>query len=265
MLAPLFFSLASRSFQRQIAYRAAALAGFFTNFFFGMLRAALLAALYNARPEMAGISLAGAVTFTGLTQAMIGVQSLFSWYEVMNSVYSGAVAGDLLKPMGYFRFWLAQDAGRALAQFFLRGLPMMLFYAIFFRITVPQTFGQWMAFVLSLGLAWLLCFAWRFWINLAGFWTPNALGLVRLGFILLYFFSGFLMPLRFFPDWFVQLSAFTPFPYMVNTVVEIYLGVLQGPQLLQALAQQAFWAVVMIGICQLTLSAGVRRLVILGG
>ncbi len=73
------------------------------------------------------------------------------------------------------------------------------------------------------------------------------------------------MPLRFFPDWFVTLTRFTPFPAMVNTVVEIYLGVLSGPASLQALLEQALWMVILISLGQLALRAGVRRLVIQGG
>ena len=46
--------------------------------------------------------------------------------------------------------------------------------------------------------------------------------------------SGFFMPLRFMPDWFVRLCDLTPFPSMVNTIVEMYLGLLKGPALGQA-------------------------------
>lgn len=261
----MYFALTRLAFQRQLAYRSAALAGLATNFFFGMLRAAVLVALYGARREMAGISLPAAITFTGLTQAVIGFHSLFGWYEMMNSIYTGAVASDLLKPMGYFRYWLAQDLGRALAQLVLRGFPILAIYALLLDITVPQTAGQWLALVVSLFLSWLIGFAFRFWVNLAGFWTPDARAIGRLAFILVYFLSGFLVPLRFFPEWFVRLCALTPFPSMINTVTEIYLGVLQGPPLLLALLQQAVWAALLIAACQLTLRAGVRRLVIQGG
>ena len=117
----LFIELAKRSFQRQLSYRAATFAGLATNFFFGMLRVAVMVALYQTRGEVNGISLRGAITFTGLTQALIGFLSLFGWYDMMNSIYTGAVASDLLKPMGFFNFWLAQDLGRALAQLVLTG------------------------------------------------------------------------------------------------------------------------------------------------
>ena len=146
----LFFELVKISFQRQITYRAATLAGLTTNFFFGLLRASILIALYGNRREVAGISLEGVITYTGLTQAIIGFLSLFSWYEVMDSVYSGDIASDLLKPMNYYAFWLARDVGRAIVGLLTRGLTMMAAYAVFFGITIPHNAGQWLAVGLAL-------------------------------------------------------------------------------------------------------------------
>jgi ABC-2 type transport system permease protein len=261
----LFWELVKLSFQRQLTYRAATLAGLATNFFFGLLRASVMVALYGERHQVAGISLEGAITYTGLTQAVIAFLSMFSWYEVMNSVYSGDVASDLLKPMNYFSFWLAQDLGRAIASLLTRGLTVMIAYALFFDIVLPRSVGQWLALGVALGLGWLVSFAWRFLVNLASFWTPNAFGVVRLGLILSWFLSGFLMPLRFFPDWFVRLAHLTPFPHTVNTIVEVYLGVVTGPALIQALLSQLVWILLLVGAGQLVLRAGVRRLVIQGG
>jgi ABC-2 type transport system permease protein len=261
----LFYELSLRAFQRQLVYRNAALAGLATNFFFGIIRIAVLVALYGTRHEVAGISLLGAVTFTGLSQSTIGILSLFGWTELMNNVYTGGISADLLKPISLFRFWLAQDLGRAAGQFLLRGLPMMMSYAVFFGITTPSSAGGWLAFGVSLFLAWLLSFSWRFLINLSAFWVPNALGVARFGFTLSWFLSGFLMPLRFFPDWFIQLCSFTPFPAMINTVVEIYLGVLEGSALVSGLLVQVAWVAVLFMAGQLVLRLGIRKLVILGG
>jgi ABC-2 type transport system permease protein len=261
----LFWELVKLAFQRQLTYRAATLAGLATNLFFGLLRASVLIALYGTQREVAGISLDGAITYTGITQAVIAYLSFFSWSEVMHSVYSGDIASDLLKPMRYFSFWLAQDLGRALANFMTRGLTIMVAYALFFGITLPGNGAQWLALGAALALGWLVSFAWRFLINLSAFWTPNATGVIRLGFILSWFFSGFLMPLRFFPAWFVRLAYLTPFPHIVNTIVEVYLGVVTGPALLGALLGQLLWVFILVGASQVVLRAGVRRLVIQGG
>jgi len=232
----LFWELAQRSFQRHLTYRAATLAGLATNVFFGFLRVAVMTALYGTRTEVAGMDLASAITFTGLAQAVIAYLSIFGWYDLMRSVNSGEVASDLLKPLGYFRFWLALDLGRASVAFLLRGVSIMLLYLCFFPIIVPDRPMQWVALGASFILSWLLRVL-----------------------------SGFFMPLRFFPDWFQTFCYLTPFPSMVTTTIEIYLGLLTGPALVQALFVQLFWIVVMILACQRVLRAGVHRLVIQGG
>ncbi len=141
----------------------------------------------------------------------------------------------------------------------------MTAYALLIGISYPHGIDQWLGFIFSLIFALLLSFTWRFLINLAAFWTPDARAIGRFGFMLLYFVTGFLMPLRFFPDWFVRICDLTPFPSMVNTVIEVYLGVLRGPQLTLALIEQARWVIVLVGICQIALKLGIRRLVIQGG
>jgi ABC-type uncharacterized transport system permease subunit len=52
---------------------------------------------------------------------------------------------------------------------------------------------------------------------------------------------------------------------MLNTVTEVYLGLLPGPDLLRALAWQAMWVAVLAAACYGVLRAGLRRLVIQGG
>jgi ABC-2 type transport system permease protein len=261
----LFWELARRSFARQLTYRAATLAGLATNLFFGFLRVAVMTALYGTRTEVAGMDLQAAITFTGLAQAVIAYLSIFGWYDLMRSVSSGEVAADLLKPLGYFRFWLAVDLGRALVAFLLRGVTMMVLYFLFFSITAPTTVGQWLALTLAFGSSWWLSFAWRFLVNLAAFWTPNALGVGRFAFGIAWVLSGFFMPLRFFPGWFQTLCHLTPFPSMVNTTIEIYLGLLTGEALVWALVVQVLWIGILTGACHLTLRAGVQKLVIQGG
>ena len=261
----LFWEIVRRSFRRHLTYRAATLAGIVTNLFFGLVRAAVLVALYGDRQVVEGLDVQAVVTYTGLTQAVIVYLSIFGWYDLMNAVHQGDVAADLLKPLRLFTFWLAQDFGRALVGLVLRGMTIMLVYALIFDITYPRTFVQWGALLVALTLSWLLSFAYRFLVNLSAFWSPDARGIGRFAFIVVMFFSGFLMPLRFFPDWVQRVAYLTPFPHMLNTVVEVYLGVVTGPALLGALLAQALWAVALVALCQVVLAFATKRLVILGG
>jgi len=259
------WEIGKRSFQRHLAYRGAALAGLATNFFFGLLRAALLTAFYGARPEVAGLTLRDAVTFTGISQAVIAPLAMFGWYDLMRSVHSGEVASDLVRPVSIYGYWLARDAGRAVAAFLWRSATILAVYALLFDLTWPVGPMAWAGVAVAWGLGWLVSFSWRFIANLAAFWSPQALGFVRLFFLLSWFLSGFLMPLRYLPEPFVRLCYLTPFPHTVDAVVEAWLGRPDPTALAGILAAQAAWAVALWGAAQVVLRAGVRRLVIQGG
>lgn len=261
----LLWAITSLSLRRHLTYRAAIWAGLVTNVFFGLLRAVVMVALYGGQDVVAGMSLQDAVTYTGLSQAVIAYLMIFGWYEVMNSVYTGEVAVDLLRPLGYFRYWLALDLGRAVVALVLRGVTVMLIYALFIDITVPSTPTAWLALTVAVTLGWLVSFTYRFLVNLAAFWTPNAGGIGRAAFGISWVLSGFMMPLRLYPDWFRAICEMTPFPAMVNTTVEVYLGLVEGQELALALLNQLLWAVALIAMGQFVLQRGVRRLVIQGG
>ncbi|MBK6768121.1 MAG: hypothetical protein IPG72_03645 [Ardenticatenales bacterium] len=172
-------AIARQSFRRHLTYRTVALAGLATNFFFGMLRVAVITALYDGRSEAAGITLPAAITFTAISQAVIGPLAAFGWFDVMRSVHTGEIAGDLLRPMGYIAYWLANDFGRAATQFILRGVPMLIGYVALFpliapagtRFVWPHGTAMWAASGACFVLAWLISFGWRFVANLSAFWS----------------------------------------------------------------------------------------------
>ncbi|HET7089003.1 MAG TPA: ABC-2 family transporter protein [Anaerolineae bacterium] len=261
----LYLELARKSFQRQVAYRGATLAGFVTNLFFGLLRAAILVAVYGARTEVAGYSIDDAITYTGLTQGFIGLTALWGWYDMIRSIRSGEVASDLSKPFDYYGFWLAQDVGRGAYQWLARGVTMMIVYALLFDITAPAPAGQWLGFAISVSLAWLISFGWRFLVSAAAFWATDALGFARMAYFFVLFPSGFLIPLAFMPAWLRTLCYLTPFPSMIDTPVRIYLNQAQGGEVVGLIAVQGAWALALIVAGRLAAEAGRRKLTIQGG
>jgi ABC-2 type transport system permease protein len=74
-------------------------------------------------------------------------------------------------------------------------------------------------------------------------------------------FSGFLIPLAFFPGWLRTVADATPFPSMVQIPIDLFVGEAGVGSLLVQLA----WAVALLALCQAALAAGTRRLVVQGG
>jgi ABC-2 type transport system permease protein len=261
----LFLHIVRLAVQQQMTYRMALMAGLVTNLFFGLLRAFVLVALYQGRGEVNELTLRGAITYVALSQGMIAFLTIFGSYDIMQSVYTGSIGADLLRPMPLFWLWLARDLGRSLVNLLGRGVLLMLLFVPFFAIQLPPDAGQWLAMGLAIALGWLVSYTWRFLVNLAAFWSPDARGIGRIAFTASQLFSGFLMPLRLYPEWFQQLCNYTPFPALFNTSVEAYLGLLRGVPLALALLNQLAWFVVLAVLAHLALTAGVRRLVVQGG
>jgi len=219
-----FLATIKISFRRQLTYRAANLSGLVTNLMFAFFRASVFIALFQQQTAINDLTIQDAVTYAGLTQMMIGYLSFFHWYELAHTVYEGQVGADLLRPLSFFLYWLGIDAGRALTSFLIRSLPLFIVFALFYDISLPQSILQWGITLLSMLLALLISFGWRFMVNLAAFWTPNAIGIGRFAFGLSWIFSGFYMPLAFFPEWLAQISRVTPFGASIYIPIQFFFG-----------------------------------------
>jgi ABC-2 type transport system permease protein len=261
----LYVEVAKRAFQRQLAYRTANLAGMVTNAFFGYVRAAVFLAAFQTQETIAGYDAQAAVTFTWITQAIIMVVVLWGWWDVEVTIRSGDVVSDLSKPFSYLGFWLARDYGRAVYFVLFRCIPILLVGQVVNGLRWPQHPATWLALAVSLTLAVTLSFAWRFMINLSAFWTTDARGLGGVASTLVLFFSGFVVPIRFFPDWLRGPVAALPFAGISQIPADIFLERFSSYGVLAALAHQAVWSLVLLGACQWLVAVATRRVVTQGG
>src|SRR5258708_11294723 len=191
ILMRLYWEVARRALQRQFAYRTENLAGLITNAFFGYIRAAVYVAVYQTTASVGGYDVEGAVTYTWITQALIMVSSTWGWGDVEETIRTGDVVSDLAKPFSYVGFWLARDLGRAAYFTAFRAVPILLVGQVLFGLHWPSSLGAWSAFLLSVVLAVLVSFGWRFLLNVLAFWTTDARGLGALALAATMFLGGF--------------------------------------------------------------------------
>lgn len=260
-----FWHIVRLAFRQQLTYRVAILAGMVTNLFFGLLRVALLMALYQGRGEVNSLDVSEAITFIALSQSLIAFLEVFGSFGLMDTVYTGSIGSDLIKPLNLFTLWLGRDFGRSLVNLIGRGALFALGFMLFYPLKLPPRLESWLALPSALILGWLTSFAWRFLVNLVAFWSPDGRAIGRGLFALSQFFSGFIIPLRILPDWFSRLAHYTPFPAMLNTPIEIYLGVIGGQEIIIALLYQVLWFGLLVLAGQGIYRLGIKRLVVQGG
>jgi ABC-2 type transport system permease protein len=258
------WEIAKRGWRRYAAYPWATAAGMFTNTVFGFLQAYILIAVYRHRASIGGFDAADAVTYVWLAQSMIMTVYVFSWWELAWRIRDGSIATDLSRPLDPQRYWLAYDLGRAPYHFLFRGLPPFVLGALVFRLHWPSPLDG-LAFVLSLTLAVVVSFAFRFIYNTAAFWLLDFRGVVTISTTLVVFFSGMAIPIRFFPHLLREVCYALPFASIIQTPVDIWLGKREGLQLAGMLTLQLAWAVALLGIGKVLLARATRKLVIQGG
>lgn len=260
----LYVEIARRGFRRYATYRAATVAGVFTNTVFGFIQAAVLLAVYRSRAEVGGFDSSEALTYVFLTQGLLAPVDAFSASasELGARIRTGDIVTDLYRPVDLQAYWLAMNLGRAAFQALARGLPPFVVGALAFELLVPVDPLTWVAFLVSLLLAVVTSIALRFAVALSGFWLLDTRGPDQLMVVVVLFFSGFMLPITFFPLWLETLTRALPFAAMAQVPVEVFLAKgAPGP----ALAGQAAWALALLGAGRVVLAAATRKVVVQGG
>jgi ABC-2 type transport system permease protein len=261
----LYYEIALRSFRRATTYRSAYVAGILTNAFFGALRSFMYIAIFGAGGVVAGFTLQDAISYTWITQSLISIGAgWISSRDLMISIRSGDVIADLARPWSFYGYWLSQSLGERGFNLLVRGSLTYLIGVLYFGARVPSP-CEGLAFAAAIGLALLLSFAFSFIVNLSAFWLLESSGITMMANVMLSFFSGFLLPIAFFPPALAAVARALPFQAITGLPAQIFLGQLAGPALAGALLLQLFWVAVLVGAGLLLLRSAVKKVVIQGG
>lgn len=260
-----YWHLAVKSFQKNLAYRAANLAGIATNTFFGAIYILIYQALYVGREQVGGMTLEETVTYAIIAQSLLNTMSAFGNNELSEAVVKGTITTDLSRPIDFYLYWAAIDFGRAVYYMIFRGIPVFALGALLFGIITPASLDQWLLFILTVAFGITISFAFRFITNSLAFWTSDARGALYLANTLILFFAGFIVPLRFFPPALAAIADVLPFAGLAQLPIDVYLGKLTLPELGAELAEQLAWLAILVAAGRWIMSRMVRRVVLAGG
>ncbi|GAB7108686.1 ABC-2 family transporter protein [Streptomyces phaeofaciens JCM 4814] len=263
--ARLYAAVAVGGFRRYATYRAATVAGVFTNTVFGLILVYTYLALWDERPHLGGYDQAQAVTFVWLGQALyatLAIQGGGFESELMERVRTGDVAIDLYRPADLQLWWLAGDLGRSLFQLIGRGVVPFVVGVLFFPTALPDDPLLWLAFLVAVVLAMVVSFAIRFLVALSGFWLMDGTGASQVLMVTGMFCGGMALPLNAFPGALGEVVRQLPWAALLQMPADLLMGEADP---LSVFAFQAGWAVVLLGVGRLVQSAATRRVVVQGG
>jgi ABC-2 type transport system permease protein len=119
-------ALLSARYRMMLQYRAAAIAGAGTQFFWGFIRIMILLAFYRSSSVEAPMNFADVVTYVWLGQALL---ALLPWnldLELERQIRSGDVAYELIRPLDLYAFWAMRIIATRVASVSLRAVPIVI-------------------------------------------------------------------------------------------------------------------------------------------
>lgn len=257
-----------------LQYRAAAVAGFGTQLYWGLLRLMVLAAFYQSGPAGAAhFDFAHVVPYVWLGQALLGLFPFRLDQELADSVRTGAVAGELLRPIDLYSYWfwrmvawrLALTAPRCLLMLVVAVVALPLVGLPEWALGAPASAPAALLYLFATALALLLGVAVTALLVSLMFWTVSSEGARYVLPAIVWFGGGLVVPLPLLPDGLAAVLGYLPFAGLMDIPFRIYTGHLAGAAALLRLGLQLGWLAALVLLGRWLLARGLRRVVILGG
>jgi ABC-2 type transport system permease protein len=270
-LAPYFAAFRAR-FSLTMQYRAAALAGFATQCWWGGIKVMVYAAFY-AGARHAPISLADAITYTWLAQAFLAFQPWGADPDIADAARSGAIAYDRLRPLDTYGWWYARAAAwsvarvlpRAALMFAVAGVALPLLGLGAWSLRPPAGVEAGLLFIPAMLGVIALSAAFVTAIDVVVALALSDRGANLFFMPLTNIFSGLMIPLAFYPAALQPFLRWQPFAGLADIPFRIYLGETTGWAAVGGIALQFGWAFVLAVAGRAVLGRAMRRLQVQGG
>lgn len=198
---------------------------------------------------------------TQVSRAFSSMPGLAS--SIALQIRNGEIKKYLVQPVDLIGFLLLTRIAHKLVYYAVAAGPFALVFYL-----CRDFFSGWpdattlLAFLASLVMAFVMGFFLEATLGLVGFWFLEVSSLLFIYMLFTFFFSGHMFPidmLNELPGYWGMVVRAIPLQYLAYFPAAVFLGKIQGPDLVWGLGLQLFWTVFFIVLCRVTFYLGVRR------
>ncbi len=252
-----------------LQYRAAALAGIATQFFWGFLFIMIYEAFYSHTPVTPAITLKQLVSYLWLQQAFLTfIMIWFRDQELLSLITSGNVAYELCRPADIYGLWFSKLLAQRLAAALLRCFPILIAAYLLpapHCLIPPPGPAALGLFVVALALGLLVLVALSMFMYISVFVTMSPAGSLLVFATVGKFLAGMVIPLPLMPDWLQRIVYLLPFRLTADLPFRIYSGNIGVAEAWRGIGIQWLWLAALLILGRWTLGKVLRKVVIQGG
>lgn len=252
-----------------LQYRAAALAGIFTQFAWGFMEIMIFRAFYRADAAAFPMSFPATASYIWLQQAFLAFFAAWMMEnEIVDSIVNGNIAYELCRPINIYNMWFSRSIANRLSRAVLRCFPILI-VAVFlpkpYGIAAPASLLHFLLFLITLLLGLGVTVSFCMLIYVLTFFTISPQGLRMVFTSTVEFFAGAIIPLPFFPEKVQKIMELLPFASMQNVALRIYSGSMTNDEMQKAIFLQVFWLIIVILAGKLLCRVAEKRITVQGG
>ena len=263
-----YISLLRVRFLNGLQYRAAALGGLSTQFFWGIMLVFIYKAFYGDSSSSGGFSYKDLVTFVWLQQAFLSFVFLYDWdSEMLEMITTGGISYELCRPVSLYQVWYVKLMSKRLSSGAMRFAPVIALGFLMpypYNMSLPESAVSFLLFAVTLFLGLILVVSISMLVYISVFKTMSPVGSVSIC-VVGEFFAGMTIPIPLMPPGIQRICMILPFRWTSDLPFRIYTGNIGTSEALTGIAVQSFWIAVLLSIGALIMKRVTRLSVVQGG
>lgn len=185
--------------------------------------------------------------------------------KIRERVREGNVAVDFIKPIDPFGMYFAEDLGALLVNTVLKALPLVIFACVFIMVPSPASPARLLLFIASALFSFVILWIIAAIFGVLNFWLIDIGNIGGVKTYIIAFLSGSIIPIWFFPYTVQRVLAFTPFIYIYQTPIAIYIGRTPMAEALFAILIQMIWAALLLRVFMMIKKRAMGHIIVQGG
>ena len=254
----------TKSLKSEMTYRFAAVAGVVSALLGFLIQIFLWKALLGTGVQQ-DTNVSDMLVYVLINSFMMELTRANVASRIENAMVDGTVSLELLRPISYKYYTLANTFGENLYGTITRTVPILLVGAFFISADSLPDPVHGALFAVSALLGALLTFQVTYLVGLLAFWLQRSwfISFYLGGFMKI--FGGTVVPLWFYPQFLVTASYFLPFRYMTFEPINLFLEKTAVEDAWVPILAAALWLVILSIADKLVLHAAVKKLTVNGG
>lgn len=261
-------------FHTAMQYRIATLTSFVARLWFGLVYVEIFHALYsNNLLNQPPINIGQAVTYVWLQQALIRLQPVSCDPEVANSIRTGTIVYDRVRPIDTYTLWYARSLAKNLGPVLIIFTLIVLFAGLIlpfvglglWGMSPPESVFHLLLFIISAILGILTATAIAVLMDTLGAALLSPAGINAIAFTLVIFLSGSYIPLPLLPGIWSTLSVLQPLASIIDIPSRIFTSSATATAIPYLIAVQVCWLFVIVMLGRFAMDRTMARLQIQGG